>query len=112
MKKLTPFLLSTCVLPGLGQMQVGKKAKGLAFALASLLSVLIPLFLFLNEFWKRSQAKRVHSFLETLPLLRESFLLNWEAIGLGFFLLILVWAWSAWDIWKLCHSRLRGMTGN
>ncbi|MBF0491309.1 MAG: hypothetical protein HQM15_00825 [Deltaproteobacteria bacterium] len=102
-KTLTPLLLSTCVLPGLGQFKLGQRLKGLCLSFSSVLLCLIPLLFFMRSFWKLSLIPlhhHDHLFPKMGKNLWQSFIQNERLILISLFLLVGVWVWNVWDVWR------------
>ncbi len=107
-KKFTPLLLSACVLPGLGQIQLGKTLKGIFFAVISIFLCLIPLAYFFKSFWKLSQippATRSLLLETTIKNLWIGFIENEKVILISLLLLLALWAWNVWDVWRESDER-------
>ncbi len=95
------FSLSAFILPGLGQLHLKKRIKGWIMILLCFLDIILMFGKFLMGILlitQNSPHKREFSHL-TAQFWQAAVLQKEWLIG-GLLLLVCIWIWSAWDIWK------------
>lgn len=98
-RKRTALLLSACVLPGLGQLYLGRKVAGIAIIMVVNLLLLLALFVVLKGLGPVIAAKVAGGAVTTSPDEVVAALKGVSGFGKGFLGgFVLVWAFSVADL--------------
>ena len=102
-QKKIALSLSAFVLPGLGQLHLKQKTKGWAMILLCFFAIIFVLAKFMMGLLLVTE-KTLHQKREILASIGKDL---WQAASIqkewligGFIFLVIVWAWSVWDVWK------------